>query len=259
MICSIVLTGCHNIGVNSANKILVEDNVLSIEKEIPFVRYRFNQYTDTEINYIKSTQNKFNRSTHLVEIGVSNENPEETLNILDKLSALDNIAKFIYVDIDNEIVEKGQLNDSTISMLSSAISKYTIDRVMLKDKSTSLDMVATKKIVKQLMLATRLPEDTFGVCSSPLSFSGLACLTAVKAREIMSKYSTVADVALPTANHQCMNCCGCVRYVIVKGDTQAPSETVTKQKSTKEKSGESKKQSNNKNTKVFLQPGRFSL
>ena len=77
----------------------------------------------------------------------------------------------------------------------------------------------------------------------------------------MGKYSAVADVALPTANHQCMNCCGCIRYIVIDSDTVAPIETASKQKATKaktENSGETKKVNTDKH-KVFLQPGRFSL
>jgi hypothetical protein len=96
-----------------------------------------------------------------------------------------------------------------------------------------------------------------GICSSPLSFDDMACLTAVKAREIMSRYSTTTDVALPSANHQSMNCCGCIRYVTVTEDIPAPSDGKQKQASGNKKnsSDESKPKAN----KVPVGFGMFSL
>ena len=75
MVTSIVLTDCYSIGINGSKKFKVNDNVLSVEKDIPFVRYRFNQYTDREFNYIREMMQKFTNSTHLVEINL-NENTE---------------------------------------------------------------------------------------------------------------------------------------------------------------------------------------
>lgn len=258
MISSIVVTGCHIIGINSANKIEVEGNVLSIDKEIPFVRYRFESYGDNEITYIKDMKQKFNKSTHLVEINISNDSPVDTISTLEKINSnIESVAKFLYITITDENVATGIIPNDILNIVVNAIG-YGIDRIMLKDKSNTLDMMATKKLIRQLMSATKLSEDTFGVCSSPLSFGDLACLTAIKAREIMSKYSAVADVALPTANHQCMNCCGCARYIVVSTDTQAPVETATKTSKSKSENVENKKTTVSK-PKTFLQPGRFSL
>ena len=258
MISSIVVTGCHSIGINSANKIEVEGNVLSIDKEIPFVRYRFNNYDDNSIAYINAMKTKFVKSTHLVEINISELGSQNTLEILQKINTnIESIAKFLYITITDENVQSGMIDQSIVNTLVSSL-QFGIDRIMLKDKSNTLDMMATKKLIRQLMSATKLSEDTFGVCSSPLSFGDLACFTAIKAREIMSKYSAVADVALPTANHQCMNCCGCARYIVVSTDTQAPVETATKTSKPKSENVENKKTTVSK-PKTFLQPGRFSL
>jgi len=257
MITSIVLTGRHTIRSNSSKKILIDGNVLSIEKEIPFIRYRFESYSDDDYNYIKKIKEQFNRSTHLAEINLS----ADTVNIVNKLSeTIGNIAKYVYVTVTEDIVQSKGFGPE-VAQLISTLRGLNIDRIMLKDKSTSLDTVTAKALFKQITSLTGFKEDTMGVCSSPLSFGDMACLTAVRAREIMTKYSSIADVALPSANHQCMNCCGCIRYMVVSSDTEAPAEGKTKETkkkdtSTGESSEATKRVSKPKNVIV---PGRFSL
>lgn len=233
MITSIVVTGTHNIGMNSNKKIKIGDNILSVEKDIPFIRYRFNQYTDAEYDYIIKSMKQFCFSTHLAEVVLSDSTAETIKYLVENIK---NIAKYVYVDITDEEVMAGQLSQDKLELFNS-LNGLDIDRIMIKDKSTKLDTITTKKIIKDLSKRLGFPENTFGVCSSPLSFSEWACLTAVKARELMSIYSTIADVALPSANHQCMNCCGCIRYMTVTESTEAPSDgkvKVAKEKSDKE-------------------------
>lgn len=233
MITSIVVTGTHKIGMNSNKKIKIGDNVLSVEKDIPFIRYRFNQYTDAEYDYIVKSMKQFCFSTHLAEVVLS-DNTAETIKYL--MENIKNIAKYVYVNINDDEVVAGQLSQDKLTMFDS-LRGLDIDRIMIKDKSTKLDTITAKKIIKELSKRLGFAESTFGICSSPLSFSEWACLTAVKARELMSIYSTVADVALPSANHQCMNCCGCIRYMTVTEDTEVPSDgkvKVAKEKSDKE-------------------------
>ncbi len=230
MITSIVVTGTHTIKMNSNKKIKIGDNVLSVEKDIPFIRYRFNQYTEAEYAYILNTMKQFCFSTHLAEVPLS-ENTANTIRYL--AENIKNIAKYVYIDITDEDMSIGDISADKLALLDTLVG-LDIDRIMLKDKTTSLDTVTAKRFIKTLSKRLGFSEDTFGVCSSPLSFSDWACLTAVKARELMSIYSTIADVALPSANHQCMNCCGCIRYMTVTADTEAPSDG--KVKATKEKS-----------------------
>lgn len=236
MITSIVVTGTYKIGMNSNKKIKIGDNVLSVEKDIPFIRYRFSQYTEAEYAYILDSMKQFCFSTHLAEVQLS-ENTADTIKYL--AESIKNIAKYVYVDITDDDVMSGDINPDKVNLLDKLIG-LDIDRIMLRDNTTSLDTVTAKKFIKTLSKRMNLSESTFGVCSSPLSFSDWACLTAVKARELMSVYSTIADVALPSANHQCMNCCGCIRYVTVTEDILAPSDG--KIKSTKEKSDNTNRQ-----------------
>lgn len=257
MVTSIVLKGQYALNVNAQNKVKLGDNIVSIEKDIPFVRYRFNAYDDTAFNYIKNTMEKMKYSTHLAEINLD-ANTVTTLEWFK--NNVTNIARFLYIDVTDENVASASISAELVNLLVAAIP-YNVDRVMLRDKSTSLDLVAAKKIIETLSKQTGIKKDNFGICSSPLSFGELCCLTAVRARELMTIYSAIADVALPTANHQCMNCCGCIRYYTVEADTEMVAVSTTKEKKPKadgDDSGESKPRAP-KTVKPSLHFGEFDL
>lgn len=251
MVTSIVLTGRHTLNINSFNKLKAGDNIISIEKDIPFVRYRFGVYTDADFQYIISTMDKLKYSTHLIELNLDT-NTATNLEWLKNNIA--NIARFIYIDVTDEDVTRGGLTTDTLNLLM-GIVQYNVDRVMLKDKSTKLDIVTAKKIIDALSKQTGIKRDNFGVCSSPLSFGDMCCLTAVRAREIMAVYSLIADVALPTANHQCMNRCGCIRYIVIDSDTDVISES----KANAKKESKSKQSKSTKNNSSALHFRAFDL
>ena len=224
MISSIVVTGCYNIGVNGAGKIKVDDNtVLSVNKEIPFVRYRFNEYNDEQINYIKSMKEKFSKSIHLAEVQL--QSGVDTVAVIEKIKAIGDIAVFVYVNITDDVVANACFDNTVVDGLK-ALKGIDVDRICMKDMSRSLDTIAAMKLTNQLAGVMGLKADSFALCSSPLSFDGRACLTAVRARELMSKYNASSDMALPCANHQCMNNCGCIRYMVINNDLEAPAEVV---------------------------------
>ncbi len=257
MVTSIVLKGQYALNVNSANKVKLGDNIVSIEKDIPFVRYRFDSYDETALNYIGATMEKMKYSTHLAEINLDS-NTVATLEWFK--TNINNIARFIYIDVTDENVASASISAEIVNLLVAAVP-YNVDRIMLRDKSTSLDLVAAKKIIETLSKQTGIKKDNFGICSSPLSFGELCCLTAVRARELMTIYSAIADVALPTANHQCMNCCGCIRYYTVEADTEIVADNKVKEKKPKEdgdNSGESKPRTP-KTSKPSVAWGEFNL
>lgn len=249
MITSIVVTGCYNIKNNSSNKIKIGENILSVEKDIPFIRYRFDNYGADELDYIDRMMKQFSASTHLAEIKL-NANVLNTITLLSQ--RFNNIAKYVYIDITDEEIKTESLSAEKLQQLQS-IKEFKIDRFMIKDRSTMLDNLSFRRVTKQLAtLLGKNDDGLYGVCSSPLSFGDLCCLTAVKARELMSTYSSVADVALPSANHQCMNCCGCIRYMVVDSDLEAPSDG--KVKTPKDETTKTVKA-----PKVTYVPGSFSL
>lgn len=255
MITSLRIHDTYDIKVNTQSKFKVGDNVLSADKDIPFVRYHFDKYTDSEILYIKGMKTKFSKSTHLAEVMLN----ENTCDVLGMLNEIENVAKYVYYNISEETVQACGFADNETAMFKNiSIMKSSIDRIMLKDKSSSLDLVTARKIIKQVSTLTGVHEDNIGICSSPISFGELACLTAVRARELMSKYSTISDVALPSANHQCMNCCGCIRYIDIMSDTELVEAAKTKAVAKKSEPKEKTEKSNTK-VKVRIQPGRFNL
>lgn len=236
MITSIVLKGRYNISVNSNKKIKLGDNIVAIDKDIPFVRYRFESYTEDDFKYINDTMAKMSYSTHLIEVKLD-INAAATLGFV--TANISNIAKYLYIDITDEDVARGSVSQDILNLFAT-VQGYKLDRIMLKDKSTTLDTVAAKKIIEVLSKQSGIAKDNFGVCSSPLSFGDWCCLTAVKARELMSVYSVIADVALPTANHQCMNCCGCIRYFVIEEDTPEVADSKDKRAAKTPKEGEEK-------------------
>lgn len=255
MISSIMLTGKHCIGVNTSGKIQVGDNILSVTKEIPFVRYKFESYDDNAIEYIEQTMNKFKNSTHLVEIRLS----EESTSVLEKLeSKFSNIAKFIYFDITDEEVSNKQISEDKLNLLDK-VYKYRIDRYALVDKTRSLDSMTVTAFKKALNQRFGIRAENIGICSSPLSQGENACLTAVKARELMSIYSTTADVALPSANHQDMNTCGCIRYMVINSDIEAPADTKSEKKVKEPKESKEPKTPKSIKSKNTYVAGKYNL
>lgn len=241
MITSIVLTGTHKIGIDSYGKFMVGDVKVST-KEVPFVRYRFDNFADKELDYIKEMKKTFNFSAHMAEVTIG----EDTVETLNKIGNIGNIVRFVYIPVDDTDVLDG-FSEEKMELFKSILG-INIDRLMLKDKSTNLDTVASLRLKKQLNTLLNIPVGEIGVCSSPLSFDGKnACLTAVKARELSAEYAESDEVALPSSNHECMNCCGCIRYHLFNCDVEAPiakkgtggTKTSTKEK--KESTGEKSK------------------
>lgn len=222
MVTSIKLKGMYNIGVNSSNQIDVAGTNVAL-KDIPFVRYDFESYGDDEVNYITRMMNQFKLSTHLIQIKVN----ENIVSALSKLDVFDGkVAKYLYINVDTTVLNNGCIDNETLRLTMNAISTTMIDRIMLVDNTDNMDMLNAKKIMTATAKVLTVKPDKIGICSSPLCMTGeLACLTALKARELASIYSSNTDVALPSANHQCMNCCGCMRFFDITSNVAAPAES----------------------------------
>lgn len=257
MISSIHVNGRFNVRVNGNSKIKVGDVLLHTEKDVPFIRYRLDKYDDSAVEYIKDMQLKFPKSTHLIEMNLDKNCVQSFRLLRDNLS----VAIYLYIDITEDIVNESKLPDNIMSQLSE-LQGCNFDRYMLKDKSVSLDFMAAQKMMTQISKTFKIKSDNIGLCSSPLSFQGLQCLSAIKARELMSIYNENSDVPLPSANHECMNCCGCIRCLEVTTDLEAPSEGPKKSsKKTSDSNKEPKepKQPKKKVNKASYIPGRFSF
>lgn len=235
MVTSIVFTGKHNVGVDSNEKFMLNGDKNSI-KDVPFVRYRFDNYTQEEVDYIKKQQEKFKYSTHLAEVTLS----ELTAQQIDLItSQIESIAIFIYVPITDKEAEQG-LSEGIVKNLQS-ISTCMYDRVMIKDNSSSLYLVTANELKAEISKVLGIKAEDIGICGSPLSFGTEPCLTAIRARELISLYSLNDGCAIPSANHQCMNTCGCIRYVVISADVPAPVSKKKTSAPSKSKSGKSSK------------------
>lgn len=214
MITSVVLTDKHKINLDRYNKFMLGENKISI-KDVPFVRYRFDKYNEEDIQYIKDMKKIFIYSSHMIEI-LLGEDTTDVINAID--NNLPYTIRFVYIPIDDGDISNG-IKDSKLEQLNN-ISELFIDRLMIKDIGSKLDAITANRIKKQFADVINTDAGDIGVCSSPLSFTGdNACLTALRARELSAEYAEHDEVALPTANHECMNTCGCIRYAVISEDT----------------------------------------
>lgn len=232
MVYNLVLTGKHNIGINK-EKFMLNGEKADI-KDVSFIRYRFNKYTDEEADYIDEMMKKFNYSTHLAEVYLY---PGFSADINKLTDRFDNLAIFLYISIDDDDVRENSISDYYKELLEEAYDEeVAFDRIVIKDKSTSLFTVSANKIKKMIKDITEADDYEIGFCESPLSrYDGNACLTAVRARELAAKYNENDKSALPSANHECKNSngCGCIKHTIIDHDLEAP---LDKEKSKKTKS-----------------------
>ena len=220
MITNLVLTGMYNIGILN-DKMMLNGNRNDI-KDIPYIRYRFNEYKEEQLNYIKSMQEKFKYSAHLAEVTVKDGYVEEVKALKEKLN---NIIVFLYVPITDEDVSADNVSESIENLLYDGVdANIEFDRILMKDVSNTLFTVSANKIKDSIKNITGCTVNDIGICCSPLSgFDGNACLTAMKARELSAIYNDNA-VAVPSEKHECKNehgCC-CIRHVVVNNNIPAP-------------------------------------
>lgn len=229
MITSIVLTGTYKIGISESGKIKTPDGVRIDTKDIPFVRYRFSKYGDEELRFIEENKKTFN-CVHVLEITLDSE----TASLLEKIEETDDtLGRLVYVPITDKHVEQG-FDDNELNLIRTLIDSE-FDRIIIKDNSRTLHGIALNRLKKQIKDILNIPEKEIGVCGGACCFiDGNACLTAVRAREMLAKYSERDDIVVPSANHEgkldevdehadCVNKCGCIRYHIFNSDMPAPS------------------------------------
>jgi len=230
MVTSIKLKGKYNIGVNSSNQINAFDTNVSL-KDIPFIRYDFGTYSAEDTEYIRNCVEKFKLSTHLIQYMVS---PNIMSDLENTKEFLGRMAKYLYFVIEQNDMLNGSLKQADLVLAQQALSVTKFDRIMIIDKTQSMDMANAKKIMADTAKLLGIKIDDIGICDSPLCLNEqLACLTALKARELATIYNQSIEVALPTANHQCMNCCGCMRFFEVTSDIEAPADNKVKKTTTK--------------------------
>lgn len=222
MIASIKLENEYKLEVSDGGKLDIDGTILNI-KDIPIVRFSFERYTDDSIKYIESISNRFSCSTPLIEIKLSNI--QGNIDEINRLSVFnDSAAMYLYVDVFDYNIENDMvgLDDAMVDSIAEALDMLNIDMISLVDKTTELNAISASKLMAFIADELGWELDKISICSSPLSCTGAACLTAVKARAIMAEYSKVDDVPLPTANHE-KSCCGCIQFINILHDIKSNS------------------------------------
>lgn len=227
MITSILFKKVVNVGVNSKREIFVnigeKEVKLNLDTDIPVIRYKFDgEIGNDEVTFIKNNMLVFNRTVPILELKYDAIGVELLRQIRE---ANMQIGVILHVDIfENEVLNKA-LNPEHKAFTN--IAGLNVDRVVFNDVSDKMDTIAFNTLVKEFADAHGMNKKDIGICGSPLSFGENCCLSSIKAREIMAKYSTIMDLPLPSGNHQDMNTCGCMRYVVIN-DNLPIKETATK-------------------------------
>lgn len=218
VIISLVLTGRHSIGIDTNGWFKVGTKKVNI-KEVPFVRYRFESFCEDEVDYIRQMMSTFKFSTHLAEVNIKDGFDEQVRKLND---TFENLAIFLYMPVYDNHVESCEMTEADIELLEKIDEDIIYDRIILKDLSNSLHSVSANKLKNSIAEVTGFSASEMGICNSPLSIGNDACLTALRARTLASMYDNAEDCALPSANHESMNCCGCIKYFKVEADIKAP-------------------------------------
>lgn len=227
---NLVLTGLFEIKIVN-NKFSLYGTTVNIN-DVAYVRYRLDSFNNESVDeYIEKMIKKFNVSSHLIEVPLSLTAGADIDRITEKF---DNVIPYLYLDIADEDVDRHSLSDDKIGLLNKfKESGAFVERVMLRDKSTSLYTISGNKIREQVASILEMSSFDIGFCQSPLSLcDGNCCLTAERARKLSAQYNECDSAALPSANHEFKNenNCGCIKHTIVKDDLLGMKEKETKVK-----------------------------
>lgn len=233
MITTLKIKKAVNVSVSSSGKFTIAgmESTFSI-KDIPAIRYNFDTYGTEEFNTIENCYKTFTHSLHLVEVNLMKHNISD---IYEKLTAMNiKFAYLVHIDITDAHEETHSFSDIELNLLK-GLSLVPVDRLMLTDKSTSLDRLGYNDLRMIASKESGIKLDKIGICSSPLTQHDDCCLSAVVERELAARYASI-DAVLPSANHQNDNdCCKCLRYIVVSTDIMASGKTQTKSEKTKPK------------------------
>ena len=196
-----------NVSVNSNGKFYLdhaETNAESI-KSIPVVVYS----NLVNLEFIRQNITKFKLSCHVVLVDHTNIT-EELREELNKMGVA--------------VVVRVPLEDCSLAetLTKSNVNYFLCDRVVLLDRKLNTSPFEITAFKEELAQLVNVPSLDIGVCGSPFSFGENACLNAIWCRRLMAKYTSNTEVALPSANHESMECCGCIRRIIIDTDRKAP-------------------------------------
>lgn len=213
-----MMTGRHNVGVNSYGKITLEkDNKISI-KDVPSVRYRIEDVNEFDTEYIKEMMDKFKLSVHVLEVDPYN-NGSVALWTKIVQTGMKVAVILRLVVTDNEVTNGFDYN---MKDWMESMSGLRVDRVVMKDNSSMLYTVAARNLKKQIASAMKIKENMIGICCSPLTNSEECCMSAITCRNWEAIYGG-ENMVVPSANHEGKNrnennACGCIRYTVIDRD-----------------------------------------
>lgn len=215
---NLVLTGLFDIKVVNSKFSLYGETVNI--SDVAYVRYRLDSFDSDEVDeYIGKIIKKFSVSSHLIEVPLSETSGADIERITNRY---ENVIPFLYIDITDDDVEKYSLSSEKLSLLDKfKESGAFVERVMLKDKSTSLYTISGNKIREQVAKLLEMSSSDIGFCQSPLSLcDGNCCLTAERARKLSAQYNECDSASLPSANHEFKNDnnCACIKHTLVTCD-----------------------------------------
>lgn len=232
MILSLKLTGPHNIGVDSLNRINVNDSKLSV-KDIPYVRYAFKFNAEEHTEYLKKNIEKFKYSVHIIDLELEDETASDISYIEETFNTENvDVSHIIKVNVSGEEVYNGKLADDTVEKLKKVLKvKGLISRVVLVDNDYEItDSSKLNPLVEEVDEILGMGKSNIGVCNSPILESGTACgvygtkgcLPASVVRRMQEDKNPDIELPLVSENHQNSGTmCGCTKYHVVTGDIAA--------------------------------------
>lgn len=217
MITAVEFKGKYNLGVNSSEKFFYdkEENKSEHIKNIPIVIYNFEK-EELDLEFIREQMKRFKYSCHVAFL--TQEEVGDNIYALSMELKEMGVAVFVFYDIFRK-------EDGSIGVTGDKFN-VPMDRLVLRDKTNDMQITELNALKRAVSKISGQPLNDIGVCSSPFSFGENACLCAIWARRIMAKYTSNTEVALPSANHECMEECGCIRKIYITEDVEAPAVTV---------------------------------
>ena len=232
---SIVTHGKYNIQVESGKADI--NGVRMHIKDIPYVRHRwclsnmsedYEGMSDTDVQYIKDTMEKFPYSVHIVDLIWGTHVWEDSTKI-SKLRKEGSEEPFIFIDIpitSRNLTADGKLESSLLNELEEAIGA-DFEKIVLYDVTGDAvgNVVIADTIISQVAKLLHITKDNVSLCNSHLSpIRCNACLKAGYVRDLQTYKDESIQVPLVTEGHEAPNqedfngVCGCARYFTVESD-----------------------------------------
>ena len=185
---------------------------------VPFVRVNFQEYSRDTLEKLAVQLKKFRMSVPIFHFNTRNVN-RQVIEDIDSIIGKDSYAKFLYVPISDEDVQRADLSDEGYDILYSVIDNVKIDRIIMFDSSNTLTVERVTTMVAKIAQATGIGVRNIALCGSVLSLGNpsinMNCLCAITARELLTMYSKTDTPPLPTEKHQDMGTCSCVRHFMI--------------------------------------------